>query len=341
MTNLLLKNINNDASITGDISEITHLVKDELDKANKIIINNIESNVPLVPKLAKHLVNSGGKRIRPLLTILSSKLCNYNNGDRHIHMAACVEFIHMATLLHDDVIDGSFMRRGVPTANNLWGNKSSVLVGDFLFSKAFQLMVKDGSLKILNVLSEASSILAQGEVMQLSITNNIETSIENCFSVIEDKTAKLFEAATHVGGIISSATEDQNYRLSEYGKSIGIAFQLIDDAMDYNYKNNKTGKKAGADFKEGKITLPVIIAIQKATKKEKLFWKKVMEDLEQDETDFMTAIKLINKYNAISQTIEKAQEYSNKAIKLIKTFPNNSFRNSLEKIANFSVSRQN
>ena len=245
----------------------------------------------------------------------------------------------MATLLHDDVIDESSMRRGVYTANNLWGNKASVLVGDFLFSKAFEIMVNDGSLKVLNILSETSNVLAQGEVMQLSISNNIETSKENCLKVIEDKTAKLFEAATSVGGVIAKVNNEKIEKLAKLGKHIGTAFQLIDDAMDYKAESKNIGKQKGDDFREGKITLPVVLAITKGNYSERKFWKRVIEDLEQNDDDFEKAIYLIEKHNAIEETIEMAIKQSNHAKTLLKFFPQNSFNEAINEIAEFSVNR--
>ncbi len=339
MNTTVLKDKNSKLITNSSLEELSSLVKDDLIKVNSLIIANLESNVPLVPMVAKHLVNSGGKRIRPVLTLLSSKLFGYNSGKSHIELAACVEFIHMATLLHDDVIDNSALRRGSPTANSIWGNKTSVLIGDFLFSKAFQLMVKNGSLKILNILSDTSSILAQGEVMQLSMANNIEVSEEKCFRVIEDKTAKLFEAACKVGGVISNAKEEEVLKIAEFGKCIGISFQLIDDAMDYSSDSNKTGKRKGDDFREGKVTLPLIMAVIKGNQKEKNFWKRVIEDLDQNEGDFEEALKIINKYDTIEETIKKAKSYSDSAIKIIGSLPQNPYRDALIEISSFSTYR--
>ena len=339
MNTTVLKDKNYKFLTNSTLNEITRLLSNELSKVNSLITSNLESKVPLVPIVSKHLVNSGGKRIRPILTLLSSKLFGYNSGESHIELAACVEFIHMATLLHDDVIDNSLMRRGSPTANSIWGNKTSVLVGDFLFSKAFQIMVKNGSLSILNILSETSSVLAQGEVMQLSMANNIETNEKNCFRVIEDKTAKLFEAACKVGGVIAEANDEEIRKIAEYGRYIGISFQLIDDAMDYKSDSNKTGKRKGDDFREGKVTLPLIMAVLRGNEKEKIFWKRVIEDLDQNEGDFEEALRIIHKYDTIEETIKKAKVYTSNAIDVLSSLPNNLYKDALIEISSFSSNR--
>ena len=324
-----------------DSINISTLIKEELKKLNKFIIENIKSEVPLIPLLSEHLLEAGGKRIRPTLTILCSKLFGYNYGNRHISLAACIEFIHMASLLHDDVVDESSMRRGKKTANRIWGNKASVLVGDYLFSKAFQIMVNDNDPLVLKALSDASRSLAQGEVMQLSLVNNIDVNKEKYFKVIEDKTAKLFSAAAFIGGVVSREKLDNLNNLSSYGKYIGTSFQILDDVMDYDTSKKNTGKKIGNDFKEGKVTLPILLAISRSNKKEKQFWKRVIEKLEQDENDFEEAIHILIKYDCLNDARQTAKSYADKANKLTSFFPNNIFNDALVELSSFVFERNN
>ena len=311
----------------------------ELKQVNNYIISNIKSEVPLIPLLSNHLLKSGGKRIRPALTILFSKLFGYDYGKRNIELAACIEFIHMASLLHDDVVDESFLRRGNKTANSIWGNKASVLVGDYLFTKAFQIMVKDNDPKVLKTLSEASKSLAQGEVMQLSLENNIDVSKEKYFKVVEDKTAKLFSAAAIVGGIVSNVSDKFLTLLSNYGKLIGTAFQIFDDAMDYDITNKNIGKKIGDDFKEGKVTLPVILAVSQSNKKEKAFWIRSMENLIQEKDDFEHAVSIIKKYDGLSKTKRMAEDYAKKAQEILKQLPSNNYNMSLVNLTDYIFKR--
>ena len=258
-----------------NIDDINNLVKNDLIEVQKIIKNNIGDKIPLIDNLANHILTAGGKKIRPIVTLLTSKLCNYS-GKNHLSLAACVELIHTATLLHDDVIDESKMRRGIPTANDLFGNKSSVLVGDFLFSKSFELMVANGSKSILKILSKTSSTLAEGEVMQLITIKNYLTNDQSYMNIIKAKTASLFSAASEISALLTNQDNQTQKNLKKYGEYLGTAFQLVDDALDY-VGNEKLGKKIGDDFREGKITLPVIIAISNSDKEEKNFWKKVIE----------------------------------------------------------------
>ena len=316
MHNLLIKNkkdvIKNNNTLK-DKSYLTHLIKDDLKQVNNFMIANIKSEVPLIPLLSEYLLNSGGKRIRPALTILFSKLFGYNYGTRHIQLSSCIEFIHMASLLHDDVVDGSALRRGKKTANRIWGNKASVLVGDYLFSKAFQIMVADRDYKVLENLSATSKSLAQGEVMQLSLTNNLDINEKKYFKVIEDKTAKLFASSAVVAGIINKTTKNNLKKLHDFGNYIGIAFQLLDDALDYELSDKKIGKKTGDDFKEGKVTLPILLALKESNPKEKLFWIRVVEKLDQRKNDFKKAQQILLKYNALNNTKKIAEEYSKKS----------------------------
>ena len=345
MQNLLVKNKNNqsrndNSSYPKKNGIFTSLIKNDLKLVNNFMISNIKSEVPLIPLLSEYLLNSGGKRIRPALTILFSKLLGYNYGVRHINLSACIEFIHMASLLHDDVVDKSALRRGKKTANSIWGNKASVLVGDYLFSKAFQIMVSDKDLNVLENLSNASKSLAQGEVMQLSLINNLDIIQEQYFKVIEDKTAKLFSSSAMIGGIINNSSEKTINDLESFGKYIGIAFQLLDDALDYKFSEKKIGKNIGDDFKEGKVTLPILLAIKKADKKEKLFWKRVIEDLDQEPNDFKRAQEILIKHKALENTRKMAKNYTEKAKDILKCLPQNIYNNALIELCNFIHNRE-
>ena len=346
MQNLLFKNkknySKNNKTLSNDSTNLMmHLIEDDIKLVNNFMISHIKSEVPLIPILSKYLVNSGGKRIRPALTILFSKLFGYKYGSRHISLSACIELIHMASLLHDDVVDESYLRRGQKTANKIWGNKASVLVGDYIFTKAFQIMVDDQDLKILQNLSNASKSLAQGEVLQLSLKNNLDIDTEKYFKVVEDKTAKLFSSSAMVGGIISKCSEKIISNLELFGKNIGISFQLLDDALDYECSKNNIGKNIGDDFKEGKITLPVLLALKKANSTEKSFWKRVIEDLDQKKNDFKKAQSLLYKYNCIGETKTIAKEYSKKAEEILKIFPQNNYNSALVDLTKFVFTRSN
>ena len=346
MQNLLLKNkknySKNNKTLSNDSTNLMmHLIEDDIKLVNNFMISHIKSEVPLIPILSKYLVNSGGKRIRPALTILFSKLFGYKYGSRHISLSACIELIHMASLLHDDVVDESYLRRGQKTANKIWGNKASVLVGDYIFTKAFQIMVDDQDLKILQNLSNASKSLAQGEVLQLSLKNNLDIDTEKYFKVVEDKTAKLFSSSAMVGGIISKCSEKIISNLELFGKNIGISFQLLDDALDYECSKNNIGKNIGDDFKEGKITLPVLLALKKANSTEKSFWKRVIEDLDQEKSDFNNAQNLLIKHNCLIETKKIAKEYAKKAEEILKIFPQNIYNDALVQLTKFVFTRSN
>jgi len=320
-----------------NITQIQEIVSNDLKKVNSIIIENIGNEVPMISELSTHILASGGKRIRPMITLLTSKLCNYN-GNNHLSLAACIEFIHTATLLHDDVIDESKLRRGVATANDIFGNKTSVLVGDFLFSRSFELMVANGSKKILEVLSSASSTIAKGEVLQLTTVNDCNTSRETYLNIINSKTASLFAAAAEISGILAEKTNNIQNALLTYGQKLGIAFQLTDDALDYIGSEN-LGKDIGDDFKEGKLTLPIIICIRKANKEEKIFWQKTIEDLNQTDLDLNKALDLIKKHNAIEETMSLANQYSSEAINALEVFPHSEAKLALESLAQIAVNR--
>ena len=320
------------------IKEIQEIVCNDLQEVNNIIIDNIGNEVPLIKDLSKHILASGGKRIRPIVTLLSSSLCNFS-GKNHLFLAACVEFIHTATLLHDDVIDESKVRRGVATANDVFGNKTSVLVGDFLFSRAFELMVQNGSKKILEILSKASSTIAQGEVLQLTTINDSNTSKELYMKIIKNKTASLFSAASEIGAILSEEEYTIQKSLKVYGEKLGIAFQLVDDALDY-VGTSALDKNIGDDFREGKMTLPVIISLEASNLEEKSFWIKTIENLDQSSNDLNKAIELINKYNGISSTLALAKKYSMEAIKSLEIFPQSEAKLALESLASIAVNRK-
>ena len=320
-----------------NIDDINNLVKNDLIEVQKIIKNNIGDKIPLIDNLANHILTAGGKKIRPIVTLLTSKLCNYS-GKNHLSLAACVELIHTATLLHDDVIDESKMRRGIPTANDLFGNKSSVLVGDFLFSKSFELMVANGSKSILKILSKTSSTLAEGEVMQLATVKNYLTDDQSYMNIIKAKTASLFSAASEISALLTNQDNQTQKNLKKYGEYLGTAFQLVDDALDY-IGNEKLGKKIGDDFREGKITLPVIIAISNSDKEEKHFWKRVIELENRNEDDFKRALKIIEKYDGINITMNRALEFSEYAIKSLNHFPESNFKNALQDLPKIAVYR--
>jgi len=320
------------------LSSLLTLVEEDLKAVNELVIKRMQNPVKLIPELARHLIASGGKRIRPLLTLASARLCTYE-GSHHITLAACVEFIHSATLLHDDVIDESSMRRGVVSAHEIWGNQASVLVGDFLFSRAFQLMIEVGSLDILSILSNASATISQGEVLQLLTSQNLETTHEKYLQVISSKTAKLFEAAAEIGAVLGKRTDQEREALASFGRNIGIAFQLVDDVLDYGTHKIKFGKNVGDDFKEGKITLPVVWAFEHGSIEEKKFWQRTLGDLNQKEGDLNQAIAYMMKHKALEKTLESAGTYAREAQNQLQIFPLTPVRAALEELTCFVVSQ--
>lgn len=321
----------------ASLDALYSLIHDDLKRVDALIIDRVKNEIPLISNIAQHIVASGGKRIRPALTLISSQLCSYQ-GHRHIALAASIEFIHTATLLHDDVVDESKLRRGLATANELFGNKASVLVGDFLLSQAFQLMVSDGSLKSLKILSDAAAIISKGEVMQLMTEGQPETSIESYLQVISSKTAVLFAAACELGAVISGQSMWEE-ALREFGIYIGIAFQLVDDALDYAADELTLGKTVGDDFNEGKITLPVIIAYNAGSREEKVFWIRTLSDLQQEPDDFDQALLLMHKYGAIEQTIAMAERYCSKARQSLSGFSDCEAKSAMLDIVDFCTSR--
>ncbi len=328
-------------------SKITDAISSEMQQVNEAIIKSAVGKADLIGDITNHLVLSGGKRVRPILTILASKVCGYNSGNRHCNLAAAVELIHTATLLHDDVVDGSDLRRGRKTANAIWDNKASILVGDYLLSVAFQMMVRDGSLEILDILSNTSGTMADGEVMQLMNSNDIEISEEKYLQIISCKTAILFAASTQVGAIITNSGSIKQKSLADFGNNLGIAFQIMDDVLDYNASQEKLGKKIGNDFYEGKITLPIILTYKQATQSEKITIKEIFannllaNNAEESPKLFLEIMSLINKYKAIELSVEMALDYKNLAYKNLEIFNESPEKTMLLEILEHSVSRQN
>jgi len=320
------------------LSRLQELVGEDLALTNRVIVERMHSPVALIPQLAAHIVAAGGKRIRPLLTLAAARLCGYR-GPRHVALAACVEFIHTATLLHDDVVDESALRRGQASANALWGNKPSVLVGDFLFARAFQLMTEDGSLEVLRILSNASATISEGEVLQLVTQNDLSTTDAQYLEVIEGKTAALFAAATRIGAVVAGRPAREAEALDAYGRNLGIAFQLVDDALDYAAEQGALGKTVGDDFREGKITLPVLVAFHAGDADEQRFWRRALEGREQDDSDLAQAQALIARHDGIGETIRRARHYGEAALEALDGFEDNAFRRALAEVVEFCVSR--
>ena len=320
------------------LDRLTALVADDLKRVNELIVRRMDSPVALIPQLAGHIVAAGGKRLRPLLTLAASKMCGYR-GMRHVGLATCVEFIHTATLLHDDVVDESDLRRGLASANAVWGNKTSVLVGDFLFSRAFELMVEDGSLDVLRILSGTSAIIAQGEVMQLITTNDTETGETAYLDVIRAKTAHLFAAACRIGAVVAGRPRVEEEALDAFGMNLGIAFQLIDDVLDYSAKQASLGKSIGDDFKEGKITLPVILAFRRGDEAERTFWRRTLEDLTQEPEDLDRAVRLMQRHNALVDTVERARHYGAIARDALGIFSDGPEKAALTELIDFCIDR--
>jgi len=320
------------------LDRLSSLLKGDLEQVNALIVERMQSPVALIPQLAGHIVAAGGKRLRPMLTLATSRMCGYR-GDRHIALAASVEFIHTATLLHDDVVDASDLRRGLATANAVWGNKPSVLVGDFLFSRAFQLMVEDGSLKVLDILSRASAVIAEGEVLQLVTSNDIKTTEEAYLCVINAKTAQLFAAASRIGAVLGGRSEAEELALDSFGRSLGIAFQLVDDMLDYSACEVELGKTVGDDFRDGKITLPVVLALRAADECEQQFWRRTLEDLEQRDGDLERAIETMSRHGTLAATRERAREYGLEARRALMSFRDGPERQALDEVIDFCLER--
>jgi octaprenyl-diphosphate synthase len=320
------------------LAALTALVGDDLEACNRLIVDRMQSPVALIPQLAAHIVAAGGKRLRPLLTLAAARLCGYR-GDRHVALAACVEFIHTATLLHDDVVDESALRRGQASANALFGNKPSVLVGDFLFARAFQIMVADGSLRVLAILSAAAATIAQGEVLQLATQNDMTTTEAQYLEVIEGKTAALFAAATEIGAVVADRPEAEAAALRAYGHNLGIAFQLVDDALDYSAVQAELGKAIGDDFREGKITLPVLLAHARGGEEERGFWRRALEERDQRDGDLTRARALMQQQGVLRDTVARAREYGDAALAALGVFADGAERRALANIVRFCIDR--
>ena len=314
------------------------LVASDMNGVNAVILERMQSKVALIPELAGHLIAGGGKRMRPMLTLASAALLGYP-GTRHHKLAAAVEFIHTATLLHDDVVDGSGMRRGKRTANLIWGNPASVLVGDFLFSRAFELMVEDGSLKVLRILSHASAVIAEGEVNQLTAQRQIDTDEDHYLEIIAAKTAALFAAACRVSPVVVEASEDTELALECYGRNLGIAFQLSDDVIDYASDTATMGKGVGDDFRDGKMTLPVILAYARGSEADRAFWRSAIGGERISDDDLAQAIRLLKETEALADTVERARQYGRRAIDALAIFPASKAKAALIEAAEFAVAR--
>ncbi len=322
------------------LGALTALVRHDLEACNRLIVERMHSPVALIPQLAAHIVAAGGKRLRPMLTLAAARLCGYPPaGHRHVALAACVEFIHTATLLHDDVVDESALRRGQASANALFGNKASVLVGDFLFARAFKLMVEDGSLSVLAILSDAAATIAEGEVLQLVTQNDTATTEAQYLQVIEGKTAALFAAATRVGAVVAGRPAAEEQALDAYGRNLGIAFQLVDDALDYAAEQERLGKTVGDDFREGKITLPVLLAYARGSEAEREFWRRTLEEREQRAEDLGEAQALIRRHGALADTLTRARDYGEAALAALRLFPDGAERRALAGIVAFCIDR--
>ncbi|QFT71616.1 polyprenyl synthetase family protein [Ruegeria sp. THAF33] len=320
---------------------LAEILAGEMEAVNGLIRTRMASDhAPRIPEVTRHLVEAGGKRLRPMLTLAAARLFGYS-GDHHVRLAATVEFIHTATLLHDDVVDESAQRRGRPTANLLWDNKSSVLVGDYLFSRSFQLMVETGSLRVLDILANASATIAEGEVLQMTAATDLRTDENVYLQVVRGKTAALFSAATEVGGVIAGASEEQVKALFDYGDSLGIAFQIADDLLDYQGDSKATGKNVGDDFRERKLTLPVIKAVAQSTPEERAFWERTIEKGRQQDGDLDQALGLMNKYATLEETRQDALGWANKAKTSLDVLPDHEIRSLLRELADYVVSRLN
>ncbi|QDM40465.1 polyprenyl synthetase family protein [Altererythrobacter sp. TH136] len=326
------------AGETPSLDPILALTAPGMNAVNAVILDRMQSKIPLIPALAGHLISGGGKRLRPMLTLAGAELVGYN-GARHHKLAAAVEFIHTATLLHDDVVDGSDLRRGKAAANIIFGNPATVLVGDFLFSRAFELMVEDGSLKVLKILSNASAVIAEGEVDQLTAQRQIETSEERYLAIIGAKTAALFAAASRIAAVVAECDDRREQALDDYGRNLGIAFQLVDDAIDYDSDASTMGKARGDDFREGKMTLPVILAYARGSEVERKFWQAAIAGHRGGDEALAEATRLIAQHQALEATRERARHFAQRAIDALSIFPDGAARRAMTQAAQFAVAR--
>ena len=320
------------------IDRLVELVTPDMHRVNAQILTRTGSEVTMIPEVANHLISSGGKRLRPMLTLAMASLTGYS-GDGHIKLAAAVEFMHTATLLHDDVVDESDMRRGRPAARKLWGNEASVLVGDFLLGQAFKMMVEVGSMRALDILSNAAAIIAEGEVMQLGAAKNTATTEDEYLAVIRAKTAELFAAACEVGPVLTNRPKAEHAACRSFGMNLGIAFQLVDDVLDYGGKSAKLGKNVGDDFREGKITLPVVLSFRRGSEAERGFWTRALVRGEITDSDLETALGLMTKHRALEDTIGRAQHYGAIARDALALFPASGMKQALEEAVEFCTAR--
>jgi octaprenyl-diphosphate synthase len=320
------------------IDRLVDLLAADMQRVNTEILARTGSEVTMIPEVANHLISSGGKRLRPMLTLAMASLTGYE-GDGHIKLAAAVEFMHTATLLHDDVVDESDLRRGRPAARKLWGNEASVLVGDFLLGQAFKMMVEVGSMRALEILSHAAAVIAEGEVMQLGAAKNTATTEDEYLAVIRAKTAELFAAACEVGPVLTQRPKAEAAACRSFGMNLGIAFQLVDDALDYGGKSAKLGKNIGDDFREGKITLPVVLSFRRGSESEREFWTRGLEHGDATESDLETAVGLMSKHRALEDTIKRAQHYGAIARDALALFPASEMKQALEEAVEFCTAR--
>ncbi len=323
----------------GSVDRLVRLAAADMGGVDRLITERMQSDVPLIPALAEHLIAAGGKRLRPLLTVAAARLAGSDN-DACLKLAASVEFIHTATLLHDDVVDGSHLRRGKVAAHLIWGAAQSVLVGDFLFARAFELMVETNSMKALEILARASRVIAEGEVLQLMRSHDLNLSQTLYLDIIAAKTAELFAAASEAGAVSAGVDKTRSDALRAYGLNLGLAFQLADDALDYGGTTETLGKNAGDDFREGKATLPLLLAIARSGPREAEFWERAIGRREQTEADFRRARELIIGSGALDATLDLAADYADKAKSALAMFPANDWRTALESLADFAVSRR-
>lgn len=328
----------NAESPRANIDALVALVAFDMGLVNKAILEKAHSHVELIPELAGHLINSGGKRIRPMLTLAAARMCGYV-GNHHIKLATAVEFMHTATLLHDDVVDESDLRRGKQAARVIWGNQASVLVGDYLLGQAFKMMVDTGSLDSLRILANAAAVIAEGEVLQLAVSQDTSTTEDSYLKVVGAKTAALFSAAAEVGAVIAARPKNEQAALESYGRNLGIAFQLVDDALDYSGKQALMGKSVGDDFRERKITLPVVLSFRRGAQEERNFWKRTLEEGNQTEDDLIYAQKLMERHDAISDTIVRARHYGAMACDALAIFPDSAWKAALLEAVDFCISR--
>lgn len=324
----------------GSIENLIALTRDDMGKVNELILSKAGSHVELIPQIANHLISSGGKRLRPMLTLAAARMFGYR-GEGHVKLAASVEFMHTATLLHDDVVDESDLRRGRRTARMIWGNQASVLVGDYLLGQAFRMMVEVGSLEALDILSSAASVIAEGEVMQLGVSKNLETTEDDYLAVIKAKTAALFSAAGEVGPVVAGGSANDKAALRSYGINLGLAFQLVDDALDYGGKASDLGKNVGDDFREGKVTLPVILSYRRGSAEERAFWKSAIEEAQTDDAALEKAIGLMHRHNSIADTIARARHFGEIARDALAPLAKTAEKDALVEVIDFCIGRVN